>query len=89
VRPGLPRVQVQSLYELGKSLRFRHANGLTEALFANAPQLLRAHANQADGKGLDVSLLAVTMQADDAARATLPGKNGWQTVGAYQRAKRQ
>ncbi len=61
VRPGIPRVQVLSVMEQGRSAMFRKVDGTSEALFEQAPLLLRAQLNAADGSSETVTVIVNQM----------------------------
>jgi predicted extracellular nuclease len=76
------------MQEQGSSASFRHVDGSSEALFEQAPLLLKAQLNRADGGHEAVTVLVNQLLAtdvDDVAQAA----HGWTTVEAYVRAKRR
>jgi uncharacterized protein len=87
VRPGVARVEVLSVTELGAAARFRQRDGSNEALHVQAPVLLQARINQANGGSHVVTVLNAQLSAlegDLDAR----GSHGWATRGDYLRARR-
>jgi predicted extracellular nuclease len=87
VRPGVARVEVQSVAQVGANATFRNRDGSVEALSAHPALLLVARINDASGASETVSVLAGQV---DALEGDLfaAGENGWATQGDYLRAKR-
>lgn len=87
VRPGVAHVEVLAVSELGATARFRQRDGSSESLHVQAPVLLQARVNQADGGSHAVTVLNAQLSAlegDLEAR----GSHGWTTRGDYLRARR-
>jgi predicted extracellular nuclease len=87
VRPGVPRVEVQSVAQLGGAATFRNRDGSTEALNAQPALVLVAKINGADGASQTVSVVATHLDALDG-RLDAAGTRGWATRGDYLRARR-
>ncbi len=86
VRPGVARVEVLSVTQLGASATFRNRNGSTEALSERPALLMVAKINGADGSSDTVSVVANHLAAIEGDLAA-PGSKGWATQGDYLRAK--
>lgn len=89
VRPGVPRVQILSVTDIGKSARFQHADGGGEALFEQSPLLLQAKLNAVDGKNETLAVLVNQMQSTDAINGSDQASYGWPTRSDYVYAKRR
>jgi len=89
VRRGVPRVQVLSHLQFGKTAMFSHPDGKTESLYDQPPLMLKARVNHSDGQALQVTVLLVQWQGMLELGSAAPGENGWSTRGSYMRAKRQ
>ena len=87
VRPGVARVQVLSVTELGAGARFRQRDGSTESLHVQAPVLLQARINDAAGGSRTVSVINAQLSALEG-DLDAPGSHGWATQGDYLRARR-
>jgi hypothetical protein len=87
VRPGVARVELLSVSELGAAARFANRDGSRQALHAQAPVLLKARINEADGRSREVTVLSVQLTALDGDLESR-GPHGWATRGDYLRALR-
>ncbi|CAN5243666.1 hypothetical protein BH11PSE14_BH11PSE14_14630 [soil metagenome] len=86
VRPGVARVEVLSVSQLGAGATFRNRNGSTEALSERPALLMVAKINGADGSSQTVSVVANHLAAIEG-DLSAPGSKGWATQGDYLRAK--
>ena len=89
VRPGVPRVQVLSSIEQGRSATFRNANASSEPLFDQPPLLLRAQLNAADGGSETVTIVTNQLLPMTAADDADQSKHGWTNRTDYIRSKRR
>jgi predicted extracellular nuclease len=87
VRPGVARVEVQSVAQVGAGATFRNRDGSVEALSAHPALLLVAKINDAGGASQTMSVLAGQVDALEG-DLSAPGENGWATRGDYLRARR-
>jgi len=87
VRPGVARVAVQSVSQLGAAATFHNRDGSTEALSERPALLMVAKINGADGRSETVSVVASHLAALEG-DLSAAGSKGWATVGDYLRAKR-
>jgi predicted extracellular nuclease len=87
VRPGVARVEVKSVAQLGAASTFRNRDGSTEALNAQPALLLVAKLNGANGASQTLSVVATHLDALDG-KLDAEGTKGWATRGDYLRAKR-
>ena len=87
VRPGVPRVEVLSVSQLGSAATFRNRDGSTEALSERPALLMVAKVNGADGGSGTVSVVANHLAALEG-DLLAAGSKGWATLGDYLRAKR-
>ncbi|MBP6596108.1 MAG: lamin tail domain-containing protein [Arenimonas sp.] len=88
VRPGVPRVQIVDVTQLGKTDTDTNPNGTTSILNDRPPLVLRAVVNQADGGSFPVTVIGNHLRSLSGVNSTAPGSNGWSTDGARIRAKR-
>ena len=87
VRAGVPRVEVLSISQPGVANRFRQRDGSTEALHAQAPLVMEARINSADGRSALVTVVSAQLSALDG-NLSAAGNHGWSSRGAYLRARR-
>ncbi len=87
VRPGVARVEVQSVSQLGAAATFRNRDGSIESLSERPALLMVAKVNGADGRSESVSVVANNLAALEG-DLSAAGTKGWATVGDYLRAKR-
>jgi predicted extracellular nuclease len=87
VRPGVARVEVLSVAELGATARFLNRDGSRQALHAQAPVLLKARINDASGASREVAVLNAQISALDG-ELEARGTHGWATRGEQLRALR-
>ena len=87
VRPGVARVDVQSVSQLGAAAIFHNRDGSTEALSERPALLMVAEINGADGRSETVSVVANHLAALEG-DLSATGSKGWATAGDYLRAKR-
>jgi hypothetical protein len=88
VAPGVPRVQVLEMTQIGKDTTFANPNGSTDLLNDRPSRVLRARVNSANGSHYDVTVLANHLRSLSGANSMEPGSDGWSTDGARIRAKR-
>ncbi|HVN76813.1 MAG TPA: lamin tail domain-containing protein [Thermoanaerobaculaceae bacterium] len=84
-----PRVTVGAVVQEGKDTLFTNPDHSTELLNDRPPLRLMATVNQANGASFPVTVIAVHQKALTSVDSTSPGSNGWGTVGARNRAKRE
>ena len=87
VRPGVARVEVLSITQSGAASKFRQRNGSSESLHVQAPLVMEARINAADGRSTTVTVVSAQLSALDG-NLSAAGKNGWTTRGTYLRARR-
>jgi predicted extracellular nuclease len=87
VRPGVARVEVLSVAELGAAARFANRDGSRQALHAQAPVLMKARLNDASGASRAVAVLNAHLSALDG-DLEARGTHGWATRGEQLRAQR-
>ena len=87
VRPGVPRVQVLSATQHGKTVDFMHPDGSRELLHERPPLVLRARANLENGESQPLTILVGQWLALDGEEGH-PAANGWDSHAHYLRAKR-
>jgi len=88
VAPGVPRVQVLEMTQLGKDVIFANPDGTTSLLNDRPSMLLRARVNQANGAHYNVTVIVNHLRSLSGVNSTDAGGNGWATDGARIRAKR-
>ena len=88
VAPGLPRVQVLEIAQIGKDSLFTNKDGSTSLLNDRPSLLLRARVNQANGAHYDVTVIANHLRSLTDVNSMAAGSNGWGTAGERVRAKR-
>ena len=89
VAPGLPRVQVLSVSQLGASELLTNPDGSTTLLNDRPPLLLDAVVNFADGRSLPVTTIVVHQRSLIGIENDAGGSNGWSSAGERVRVKRQ
>jgi predicted extracellular nuclease len=88
VAPGVKRVEVLGVEQIGKDSLFTNLDGSTVLLNDRPSLVLRARVNQANGAHYDVTVIANHLRSLTDVNAVTPGSNGWATDGARIRAKR-
>ena len=87
VRPGVARVDVLSVTQSGATAAFRQRDGSSESLHVQAPLVMEARINAANGSSTTVTVISAQLSALDGNLAA-NGTKGWSTRGAYLRARR-
>jgi predicted extracellular nuclease len=88
VAPGVKRVEVLGVEQVGSDSLFTNLDGSTVLLNDRPSLVLRARVNQANGAHYDVTVIANHLRSLTDVNAVTPGSNGWATDGARIRAKR-
>ena len=88
VAPGVPRVQVLEMTQVGKDTLFNNPDGSTDLLNDRPSMVLRARVNKANGAHYDVTVIVNHLRSLSGANSVEAGSNGWATDGARIRAKR-
>jgi len=88
VAPGVPRVQVLEMTQIGKDTTFANPDGSTDLLNDRPSMVLRARVNSANGSHYDVTVVTNHLRSLSGANSTEPGSDGWSTDGTRIRAKR-
>lgn len=89
VAAGTPRVRIQSVQQVGASAVLTNPDNTTTVLNDRPPLVLDAVVEFADGRSLPVTAIAVHQRSLNDMESEEAGSNGWATVGARVRAKRQ
>lgn len=87
VRPGVARVEVLSVTQSGAASKFRQRDGSSESLHVQAPLVMEARINAANGSSTTVTVISAQLSALDG-NLSAEGSHGWSTRGAYLRARR-
>lgn len=87
VRPGVSRIEVQSVSAAAGAETFLNRDGTREPLHDVVPSLLRARINDNAAASVEITVMAVAVVALDG-ELNAPGAHGWLTRGEYLRAKR-
>ena len=87
VRPGVARVEVLSVTQSGAASKFRQRDGSSESLHVQAPLVMEARINAANGSSTTVTVISAQLSALDG-NLSANGTHGWSTRGAYLRARR-
>lgn len=87
-RPGVPRVAVTEVTQLGRTTLFTNPDSSTELLNDRPPLLLRAVFHHADGASEPLSIYINHLRSLSGVSDTAAGQNGWATSGERVRAKR-
>jgi predicted extracellular nuclease len=88
VAPGVKRVEVLGVEQIGKASTFANPDGSTSLLNDRPSLVLRARVNQANGAHYDVTVIANHLRSLTDVNSVAAGGNGWATDGARIRAKR-
>src|SRR5690606_37243389 len=89
VAPGVPRVEVLSVTQVGADAVLHNPDGSTSLLNDRPPLVLDAVVHFADGRQVPVTTIAVHQRSLNDIESDESGSNGWLTVGQRVRAKRQ
>lgn len=89
VAPGVPRVEVLSVTQVGADAVLHNPDGSTSLLNDRPPLVLDAVVHFADGRQFPVTTIAVHQRSLNDIESDESGSNGWLTVGQRVRAKRQ
>jgi len=89
VAGSTPRVSVASVVQEGRDTLLTNPDSTTEPLNDRPPLRLTATVNHANGASFAVTVIAVHQKALSSVDSTSPGDNGWPTLGARNRAKRE
>jgi len=88
VAPGVPRVQMLDLFQIGKDTLFANPDGTTALLNDRPSLVLLARVNAANGSHYDVTVIANHLRSLTGVNDVANGGNGWASDGARIRAKR-
>jgi uncharacterized repeat protein (TIGR01451 family) len=89
VAAGVPRVSVGSVVQENAGELFTNPDTSTELLNDRPPLRLMATVHHANGSSFPLTVIVVHQKALSSIDSQSPGSNGWSTVGARNRAKRQ
>mgnify|MGYP002780412015 FL=1 len=88
VRPGVPRVRVVEVAQVGKDTVFTNPDGSTERLNDRPPLVLRAVIEHPNGASESFTIVNNHLRSLGGVADTAAGSAGWATAGARVRAKR-
>lgn len=89
VAGGQPRVDVQSVWQLGADALLENPNGSTSVLNDRPPLVLDAVVHFADGRSLPVTTIVVHQRSLIGVGDDSGGSSGWSSTGERVRVKRQ
>ena len=89
VAGSTPRVSVSTMVAENAGELFTNPDSTTELLNDRPPLRLMATIHHANGASFPMTVIAIHQKALASIDSTSPGSNGWSTVGARNRAKRQ
>lgn len=79
VSPGVPRVTVHEMTQIGAAALLQGPASATRPLFAQPPLFLRASVSDSRGNQAGVSVLATQFRDETGLSSARPGEDGWAT----------